>query len=144
MARSIRPTLLPALLLLTLLFVSHCVDAAAAKKGAKSSKKTPAANTEKKAAPAKKDWNKMTEDEWNAAEQEALDPEDRCDPSKWLRHLLNFVFFQTRCTDGSLSSLPSLLKFLLTLSTLKSSWPLRRRCQPHTEPCPLDAQTQQQ
>ena len=51
--------------------------AAATKKGAKSTKKTAAKASGTKPAPAKKDWNKMTEDEWNAAEQDALDPEDR-------------------------------------------------------------------
>ncbi len=85
MARGVRSTLLPLLLLLSLLLVSHCVDAAAAKKAAKSTKKTSAASSEKKAAPAKKDWNKMTEEEWNAAEQDALDPEDRCEPALRLR-----------------------------------------------------------
>jgi hypothetical protein len=69
--------LLLLLLLLTLMLVSHCVDAAASKKGAASSKKSSSKDSDKKPAPSKKDWNKMTEDEWNAAEQEALDPEDR-------------------------------------------------------------------
>jgi hypothetical protein len=82
MARIIRSAVLPLLLVLMLLVVAHYVEAAAAKKGAKSAKKTSAANAEKKAAAAKKDWNKMTEEEWNAAEQEALDPEDRCDPAR--------------------------------------------------------------
>jgi hypothetical protein len=67
-----------AVLVLSIVLVSYCVDAASPKKGAKSSKKSSAKTLEKKAAPSKKDWNKMTEEEWNAAEQEALDPEDRC------------------------------------------------------------------
>jgi hypothetical protein len=66
------------LLLLTLLLVSYCAEAAAAKKGAASSKKKSEQKDKGKPAPAKKNWNTMTEDEWNAAEQEALDPEDRC------------------------------------------------------------------
>jgi len=71
------PAALLPLLLLALLLVICCVDAAAAKKGAKSTKKSAAKASETKPAPSKKDWNKMTEEEWNAAEQDALDPEDR-------------------------------------------------------------------
>ena len=71
------PSTLLLLLLFALLLAICCVDAAATKKGAKSTKKTAAKASGTKPAPAKKDWNKMTEDEWNAAEQDALDPEDR-------------------------------------------------------------------
>ena len=70
------------LLLLTLLLVSHCVHAAPSTKGATASGKSKSKSSPKasdtKPAAAKKEWNKMTEDEWNAAEQDVLDPEDRC------------------------------------------------------------------
>jgi hypothetical protein len=76
--RCSRSTLLPLLLVMVLLMVSCYVDAAASKKSSKSTKKSSDKKSEPKAGAPKKDWNKMTEDEWNAAEQEALDPEDRC------------------------------------------------------------------
>ena len=76
--RCSRSTLLPLLMVIALLLLSGYADAAASKKNTKSTKKSSDKKSEPKAAAAKKDWNKMTEEEWNAAEQDALDPEDRC------------------------------------------------------------------
>jgi hypothetical protein len=76
--RCSRSTLLPLLMVIALLLLSGYVDAAASKKNTKSTKKSSDKKSEPKTALPKKDWNKMTEEEWNAAEQDALDPEDRC------------------------------------------------------------------